>query len=290
MHDGLTAAKQVLAQLQLDIQQIMGQAAADRKALADLKQTQQQQQQQSSIPASIQGPNSAPAGAASATIDQDMAAQLHQLPLLLLRLATVEQALAGMRTNSQPAAVGRSASSSSGASRHATAVALEPGSTADGSAAASLAAQVASLQAQVSQLVQARAAATRSNSNRTPPVPALLGNSGQLEAPLHALSTPAATEGSSYADADAGCAQEQELCMDNTSTAAEGAGVGDAGEGVVAALAELSGRVLELQAQLEGLAAGKADRGELERLRGLLAETAAQVGRAASLSGTVVVA
>jgi hypothetical protein len=57
-------------------------------------------------------------------------------------------------------------------------------------------------------------------------------------------------------------------------------------QGMQAALADLSARVLELQAQLNGLAAGKADRGELERLRGMLAETAAQVspaGRAANL-------
>lgn len=271
VHDDLAAARQELAQLQLDIQQLLAQAAADRKAIGDMKRLQMQPSQQQQLgvnPASMPGQVATSGAAVMGSADKDTAAQLQQLPLLLLRLAAIERSLAGAAAAPQPAAAAptRNSSTNGNSSR----AAIESGSGGDGTLMASLAAQVASLQEQVAQLLQGRVAGSRSNSVHRP-VMSVGGSSLHLAAAAEAGScaaTGGAQEDNSSADGAAP--------TDAGAAAADAAGVAEAG--VMAALSELAERVVELQAQLDGLSAAKADRGELERLRGLLAETAAQVG------------
>jgi hypothetical protein len=289
-NNGLAAAKQELVQLQLGIQQIQAQLAADHAALADIKQAQKQQnqqqlqQQQSTVPASMQGQQLGPvtvSGAAS--IDADVAAQLQELPLLQLRLTAVEQSLAAAVATQQPGAAttaqSRTFNNRDGSSSRGSVV--EPGSGASATLFASLPAQVAAMQAQVSQLLQARAAASRTNSTaRSGTTPGSSSSSNmQQQLAHHALQAAADAEDGSCAaayGADADDSVVDTAAPADMGEAAAGA-ADDAGTGIAAALAELSERVVELQAQLDGLSAAKADRGELERLRGLLAETAAQV-------------
>jgi hypothetical protein len=277
-------------QLQLSIQQIQAQLAADHTALADIKQAEKQQnqqrllQQQSTVPASMQGQQLGPvtvSGAAS--IDADVATQLQELPLLQLRLTAVEQSLAAAVATQQPGAAAtaqsRTFNNSDGSSSRGSVV--EPGSGASATLFASLPAQVAALQAQVSQLLQARAAASRTNSTaRSGTTPGGSSSNMQQQLAQQALQAAADAEDGSCAAAhgeDADDSDVDRAVPANIDEAAAGA-QDDAGTGVAAALAELSERVVELQAQLDGLSAAKADRRELERLRALLAETAAQVG------------
>jgi uncharacterized small protein (DUF1192 family) len=270
-------------QLQLIIQQIQAQLAADHVALADIKQAQKQYskqqllQEQSTAPASMHGQQLGPVtvtGAAS--FDAGVAAQLQELPLLQLRLTAVEQSLAAAVAAPQPgvAAAGQNRTIDNRASNGSRSHMIEAGSGASVALVASLPAQVAALQAQVSQLLQARAAASRSNSTaRSGSTP---GSSSNVQQQLAQQTLQVAAAAEDGSDAAADDTAVDEAAPADIDDAAAGT-ADDAGTAIAAAVAELSERVVELQAQLDGLSAAKADREELERLRGLLAETAAQV-------------